>query len=70
MNNYCNYYYITLDDLNKMGNQYLRECESAAHAQNLIRKSLGNRGTLEISFNNVQCDYDGSYGTYNIVNGM
>lgn len=53
-----------------MGTEYLRECESAAHAQMLVRQVLNKHGTTDVSFNNIQCDYDGSYGKYKIVNGM
>lgn len=54
----------------KMGTRYLRQCESAAYAQNLIRKSLKLRGTYDVSFNNIKCDYDGNYGAYFIENRM
>lgn len=53
-----------------MGTKYLRECESAANAQMLIRQKLQKHGTTDVSFNNLQCDYDGSYGKYKIENGM
>lgn len=53
-----------------MGDSYLRQCESAAFAQKYRRVELAKRGTLDVSFNNVQCDYDGSYGKYKIENGM
>lgn len=53
-----------------MGDFYLRQCESAAFAQKYRRIALAKRGTLDVSFNNVQCDYDGSYGKYKIENGM
>lgn len=59
-----------IDNADEMGTQYLRECESAAHAQMLIRQKLYRHGTTDVSFNNKQCDYDGSYGKYKIENGM
>ena len=60
----------SVDDPIEHGTQYLRQCESASYAQNVIRKSLNIRGTHDISFNNILCDYDGSYGVYYIQNGM
>lgn len=59
-----------LDDFMKMGTNYLRQCESAAHAQSVIRKALKLRGTYDVSLNNIKCDYDGNYGTYFIENRM
>lgn len=59
-----------IDDADEMGTEYLRECESAAHAQMVIRQTLHRHGTTDVSFNNIQCDYDGSYGKYKIANGM
>lgn len=59
-----------LDDRNKAGNKYLRQCDSGAFAQKLIKNKLVKRGTENISFNNIQCDYDGNYGMYRIENGM
>lgn len=53
-----------------MGIHYLRQCESAAYAQNLLRNALIKRGTLDISLTNIQCDYDGNYGKYRVENGM
>uniref|UniRef100_A0A1B0DE61 Thyroglobulin type-1 domain-containing protein n=1 Tax=Phlebotomus papatasi TaxID=29031 RepID=A0A1B0DE61_PHLPP len=49
------------------GTQYLRQCDSAAHAQNLIRDAFSKRGTSQISFTNIQCHYDGTYGTFAFV---
>lgn len=53
-----------------MGTKYLRQCESAAYAQNLLRNTLSKRGTLDVSLTNIQCDYDGNYGKYRVENGM
>lgn len=53
-----------------MGVHYLRQCESGAYAQNLLRTKLASRGTIDVSFKNIICDYDGSFGKYNIDNGM
>lgn len=58
------------DNEDEMGAKYLRQCESAAYAQNIIRKKLYVRGMLDVSFNNVKCDYDGSYGAYFVENRM
>lgn len=54
----------------KMGTSYLRQCESAAHAQSVIRRVLNQHGTYDVSLNNIKCDYDGNYGAYFIENRM
>ncbi|KAG4070333.1 hypothetical protein HA402_006475 [Bradysia odoriphaga] len=54
----------------EMGTEYLRECESASHAQMLLKQKLYTHGTTDVSLNNLQCDYDGSYGKYKIENGI
>lgn len=61
---------MMIDDEKVMGTQYLRQCESASYAQNLLRNALTKRGTLDISLTNIMCDYDGSYGKYRVENGM
>ncbi|GAB0090429.1 Thyroglobulin type-1 domain-containing protein [Sergentomyia squamirostris] len=52
------------------GSLYLRQCDSAAHAQSVIRNAFSKRGTIHISFSNIQCHYDGSYGTFAILEGQ
>uniref|UniRef100_A0A7G3AZM0 Putative thyroglobulin type i repeat protein n=1 Tax=Lutzomyia longipalpis TaxID=7200 RepID=A0A7G3AZM0_LUTLO len=52
------------------GTQYLRQCESASHAQRVIRNAFSKRGTTQISFSNIPCHYDGSFGTYGIAEGQ
>lgn len=54
----------------EMGTSYLRQCESAAHAQAVTRSVLKQRGTYDVSLNNIKCDYDGNYGAYFIENRM
>lgn len=49
-----------------MGAQYLRECESVAHAQYEKKKALNVRGT-SISLSDIVCDYDGRYGYIAVV---
>lgn len=61
---------MNADNEDKFGTRYLRQCESAAHAQNIIRQKLYDRGMLDVSFTNIKCDYDGSYGAYTIENRM
>lgn len=61
--------FLALDE-KELGDEYMRLCESAAFAQNMRRTALAKRGTLDVSFNNIQCDYDGSFGRYRIDNGM
>lgn len=53
-----------------MGTQYLRKCESAAFAQDLILKQLAKRGTKNLAHTKILCDYDGSYGTYGVQDKM
>ncbi|XP_055538018.1 uncharacterized protein LOC129725806 [Wyeomyia smithii] len=52
------------------GDSYLRQCESAAFAQQTIQKKFALRGTIGVTFNAVQCDYDGSFGRFKIENGI
>lgn len=59
-----------IDDEAEMGTVYLRQCESAAHAQNLMLKALDVRGTKDVALTALQCDFDGSFGAYTIENGM
>lgn len=49
-----------------MGAQYLRECESVAHAQYVKKKALNIRGTI-LSMSDIICDYDGRYGYLAVV---
>lgn len=53
-----------------MGTAYMRQCESAAHAQMLQLQALNVRGTKDVALTALQCDFDGSYGKYTIENGM
>lgn len=53
-----------------MGTVYLRQCESASLAQKLQLQALKIRGTKDVAFTALQCDFDGSYGKYTIENGM
>lgn len=53
-----------------MGPMYLRQCESAAVAQEKFRKSLRMHGTKTITIDYKDCDYDGSYSPYSILNEM
>ncbi|XP_058828728.1 uncharacterized protein LOC131688467 [Topomyia yanbarensis] len=52
------------------GDSYLRQCESTAFAQKTIQKKFAVRGTIGVTFNEVQCDYDGAFGKYKIENGI
>lgn len=53
-----------------MGSEYLRQCESMAYAQSIVQEKLARHGTLNVSIVKIQCDFDGSYGTYSINNNM
>ncbi|XP_052873606.1 uncharacterized protein LOC128278923 [Anopheles cruzii] len=48
------------------GAQYLRRCESVMFSQVLQRKQFITRGHHGVTFTNIACDYDGSYGRYTI----
>ncbi|CAO1388383.1 unnamed protein product [Diamesa hyperborea] len=50
------------------GDQYLRRCESAAHAQRIIQKTLLNHGAINAVPNQIKCNYDGTYGELVIEN--
>jgi hypothetical protein len=58
------------DNQTMHGDSYLRQCESVAFAQNTMKLKFQNRGTNNVYFPLVLCDYDGSYGTYTIEWGM
>lgn len=57
-----------LDNSSHHGDQYLRKCESAAHAQMMIQKKLINRGAVNAFPFQIRCNYDGSYGDVVIEN--
>ncbi|XP_055628410.1 uncharacterized protein LOC129769902 [Toxorhynchites rutilus septentrionalis] len=52
------------------GNSYLRQCESAAFAQKKIQKMFALRGTVGVTYNEIQCEYDGAFGSYRLENGI
>lgn len=52
------------------GDQYLRKCESAAFAQKMIQKKLINRGAINAFPNQIQCNYDGTYGDIVVGNPL
>ncbi|KAG4072873.1 hypothetical protein HA402_002616 [Bradysia odoriphaga] len=54
----------------ELGTEYLRQCESIAYAQNVLREKLSKHGTVSVSIVKTQCDFDGSYGTYSISNNI
>uniref|UniRef100_A0A182IPE9 Thyroglobulin type-1 domain-containing protein n=1 Tax=Anopheles atroparvus TaxID=41427 RepID=A0A182IPE9_ANOAO len=51
------------------GVQYLRRCESMAFSQILQRKQFIIRGHSGVTFTNIICNYDGSYGQY-VIEGQ
>lgn len=53
-----------------MGEQYLRRCESVVHALSAINREQSEHGTNFLGNPITFCDYDGSYGPYQITNGM
>lgn len=63
-------FFLVSDNNTLHGDSYLRQCESAAFAQKKIQQKFALRGTNGVSFNDVRCDYDGSYGAYKIENGV
>lgn len=52
-----------------MGTSYLRQCESTVYAQNKILKVLNVHGTTGLVLRDIQCDYDGNYGSYSVTGG-
>ncbi|KAG6451433.1 hypothetical protein O3G_MSEX007164 [Manduca sexta] len=52
------------------GEQYLRRCESLVHSLALIHKEQSEHGTNFLGHPTAFCDYDGSYGPYQIQNGI
>ena len=66
----CKSFSIFLDNESFHGDQYLRKCESAAFAQKKMLKKLINRGAINALPNQIQCNYDGSYGDIVIGNPL
>lgn len=50
-----------------MGSKYLRQCETVAYAQEILRAALILHGTTKIGFEDLTCDYDGNFGSIIIV---
>ncbi|XP_063382633.1 uncharacterized protein LOC134669038 [Cydia fagiglandana] len=53
-----------------IGEQYLRRCESLVYALGVINQEQSEHGTNFLGNPNTFCDYDGSYGPYQIQNGI
>lgn len=51
-------------DNTTLGSTYLRQCESAKDAQAQVVNTLRRHGTARVSLNDIECDYDGTYGKY------
>ncbi|XP_055628408.1 uncharacterized protein LOC129769900 isoform X2 [Toxorhynchites rutilus septentrionalis] len=52
------------------GDQYLRRCESASYAQEIVRGRFVLQGHVNVSHTDIACDYDGSYGKYEVEGGF
>ncbi|XP_058828729.1 uncharacterized protein LOC131688468 [Topomyia yanbarensis] len=52
------------------GDQYLRQCESESFAQKLMRSKFAIHGQRNVTHTDTVCDYDGSYGRYEIQRGI
>ncbi|XP_055610049.1 thyroglobulin-like [Uranotaenia lowii] len=48
------------------GTEYLRQCESARYAQELMSTKFIIHGQVNVTLTKIHCDYDGSYGRYAI----
>ncbi|CAK1556130.1 unnamed protein product [Leptosia nina] len=53
-----------------VGEQYLRRCESIVSSLSRIYKEQSEHGTRFYGNPTTVCDYDGSYGAYQIENGI
>ncbi|RVE54094.1 hypothetical protein evm_001217 [Chilo suppressalis] len=53
-----------------VGTQYLRQCESVVHAIATIQREQMEHGTSFLGNPVTFCDYDGSYGPFQIRNGI
>lgn len=69
----CWYFFIfiliilsDLDKKEKIGEQYLRQCESQLYGQAKILQEFKLHGTQESSFQFALCDWDGTYGKYTV----
>jgi hypothetical protein len=61
---------VHIDNATEHGDQYLRKCESAAHAQKLIQKKLINRGAINAVPNQIRCNFDGTHAEIVIENPL
>ncbi|XP_055538017.1 uncharacterized protein LOC129725805 isoform X2 [Wyeomyia smithii] len=52
------------------GDQYLRQCESEAFAQKLMDEKFAIHGHINATHTYTVCDYDGTYGKYEIERGI
>lgn len=52
--------------MNKVGSQYVRQCESKRIAGQKILEKLEAHGRLSAFIQDALCDGDGSYGSYRI----
>ncbi|XP_041987601.1 uncharacterized protein LOC121739287 isoform X2 [Aricia agestis] len=53
-----------------VGENYLRRCESLTHALATMYKEQRDHGTTFFGSPTTFCDYDGSFGSYQIQNGI
>lgn len=63
-------YIFFKDNASEHGDKYLRKCESAAHAQNIIQKKLINRGAIKAISNQIRCNYDGTHSPIIVENAL
>lgn len=68
--NLINNVYNFSDNATTLGEQYLRKCESIVHALSTIYQEQSEHGTNFYGNPTTFCDYDGTYGSYQVQNGM
>uniref|UniRef100_A0A336MXI8 CSON006425 protein n=1 Tax=Culicoides sonorensis TaxID=179676 RepID=A0A336MXI8_CULSO len=54
----------------EFGDSYQRQCESTNYMASILIDQYKARGTTEVMLRNTVCDYDGSYGSHVITNGL
>ncbi|KAL4719660.1 hypothetical protein ACJJTC_009968 [Scirpophaga incertulas] len=60
--------FVNQDSDSTIGEQYLRRCESLVNALATIHLEQSEHGTSFLGNPEIFCDYDGSYGPYQIRN--
>lgn len=56
------YFKNEIDDRSRMGDKYLRQCDSRYLAANMLRRELDGKGVQNVPLDADECGFDGNYG--------